>query len=124
MNNDILKGTDSKILLVGKIKGLSSESKHTRQLIIKAKSKFSEKKIWRHAYIKRVIGSDIRHHLLAYAFMRGKPYHSLEKKCQKGFGLGPNADTILQIVHAHLPFRQYKENWTLDKVNAWLAGAV
>lgn len=121
MNNDILKGTDSKILLVGKIKGLSGESKHTRQLILKAKD---EKKVWRHAYTKRIIGSDIRHHLLAYAFMRGKAYHSLEKKCQTGLGMRPNADTILKIVHAHLPFRQYKENWTLDKVNAWLAEAV
>lgn len=118
-NVNVLKGTNNKILLVGKIKGLSEESKHTRQLIIKAKS---EKKVWRHAYTKRVIGLDIRHHLLAYAFMRGEAYHNLEKKCSVGHN--PNANSILQIVIAHLPFLQSPKNWTLDKVNAWLAGAV
>jgi hypothetical protein len=118
-NINILKGTNNKILLVGKIKGLAGESKLTRQLIIKAKS---EKRVWQCAYTKRVIGLDIRHHLLAYAFMRGEAYHSLEKKCSIGYN--PNANSILQIVHAHLPFTQHSKNWTLDKVNAWLTGAV
>lgn len=118
-NVNVLKGTNNKILLVGKIKGLSEESKHTRQLILKSKN---EKRVWQCAYTKRVIGLDIRHHLLAYALMRGEAYHTLEKKC--GTGRGPNANAILQIVLAHLPFLQSPKNWTLDKVNAWLAGAV
>lgn len=117
-NINVLKGTNNKILLVGKIKGLSEESKHTRQLILKAKN---EKRVWQCAYTKRIIGLDIRHHLLAYAFMRGEAYHTLEKKCSVDHK--PNASAILQIVHAHLPFLQSPKNWTLDKVNAWLAGA-
>lgn len=118
-NINVLKGTNNKILLVGKIKGLSGESKHTRQLIIKAKT---DKKVWRHAYTKRVIGLDIRHHLLAYAFMRGDAYSALEKKCSDGHK--PNANSILQIVLAHLPYSQSSKNWTLEKVSAWLTGAV
>lgn len=118
-NINVLKGTNNKILLIGKIKGLAEESKHTRQLIMKANS---DKKVWRHAYTKRVIGSDIRHHLLAYAFMSGKAYHTLEKKL--GSNNYPHPITILQIVLAHLPYSQNSKNWTLDKVDAWLAGAV
>lgn len=116
---NVLKGTNSKILLIGKIKGLAGEAKHTRQLLLKAKN---EKRVWQCAYTKRVIGLDIRHHLLAYAFMRGAAYHTLEKKCRPE--CQPNAESILQIVHAHLPFFQSRSKWTLEAVQTWLKGEV
>jgi hypothetical protein len=111
---NILKGTDKKILLIGKIKGLAEESKHTRKLLLKAKTRTRVEKF---ADTKRVIGLDIRHHLLAYAFMRGEAYSTLERKCRPEHM--PNAAAILQIVHAHLPTYQAK-NWTTEKVQAWL----
>ena len=93
--NNVIKGTNSKILLIGKIKGLADESKRTRQLLLKSKTELRTQQC---AYTKRVIGLDIRHHLLAYAFMRGEAYHTLEKKCRPEHQ--PNAEAILQIVHA------------------------
>ena len=116
---NVLKGTNNKILLIGKIKGLAEESKHTRQLMLKAKT---EKRVWQCAYTKRVIGLDIRHHLLAYAFMRGEAYHTLEKKCRPEHK--PNAESILQIVHAHLPYPQQTKAYVLEKIQAWLKGEV
>ncbi len=117
--NNVIKGTNSKILLIGKIKGLADESKRTRQMLLKSKTEMRTQQC---AYTKRVIGLDIRHHLLAYAFMRGEAYHTLEKKCRPEHQ--PNAEAILQIVHAHLPFFHSKNQWTLEKVQAWLKGEV
>jgi hypothetical protein len=116
---NVLKGTNSKILLIGKIKGLAGEVKHTRKLLLKAKT---EKRVWQCAHTKRIIGLDIRHHLLAYAFMRGEAYHNLEKKCRPEHQ--PNAESILQIVHAHLPWFQSKTKWTVERVQDWLKGEV
>jgi len=116
---NVLKGTNNKILLIGKIKGLAQESKHTRKLLLKAKS---EKRVEQCAYTKRVIGLDIRHHLLAYAFMRGEAYHTLEKKCRPEHQ--PNAEAILQIVHAHLPYPQQTKGSVLEKIQAWLKAEV
>ena len=117
--NNVIKGTNSKILLVGKIKGLATESKKTRKLLLKSKTELRTQQC---AITKRIIGLDIRHHLLAYALMRGDTYHSLEKKCRPEHQ--PSADAILQIVHAHLPFSYQRAQWTLEKVQAWLKGEV
>ena len=115
---NVLKGTTKKVLLIGKIKGLAEESKHTRKLLLKAKT---DQRMWKFANTKRVIGLDIRHHLLAYAFMRGEAYSTLERKCRKEHA--PNAFAILQVVHAHLPAYQTK-NYVLEGVQAWLKAGV
>lgn len=117
-----LKHNYLKFILIGKIKGLAVESKRARACIMKAKK---EEAVWNLATRKRVVGIDIRHHLLAYAFLRGVAYHSVEKTCAEG-NL-PRADWVFKIVEAHAP------KWiptvgiynpTLNDVNVWLAGAV
>lgn len=116
-----LKHDYSKFVLVGKIKGLAQESKKARARILKAKK---EEAVWNLASRKRVVGIDIRHHLLAYAFLQGRGYHSVERSCAKD-NL-PNAGKIFQIVEAHAP-RFYGGTWTpfkatLNDVQAWLVG--
>jgi hypothetical protein len=116
--NNILTGTNSKILLIGKIKGLANESKRTRKLLLKSKS---EEKVHRFDCTRRVIGLDIRHHLLAYAFMRGTPYHKLERTCREDNR--PNPTTIHKIVLVHdSPFNHLMGH-SLDDVTAWLKGS-
>ena len=109
----------SKYCLIGKIKGLAVEAKRARNRLLKSKS---DSAISINMYNKLAVGADIRHHLLAYAFLRGTPYSVLEKKCRQDNK--PNVKTILDIVLLHIhdiPAQweeQYKtkiENWRLDK---------
>jgi len=117
-----LKHSYSKFVLFGKIKGLAIESRKARNRILKAKK---EEAVWNLASRKRVVGIDIRHHLLAYAFLRGVAYHAVERACAKD-NL-PRADLVFQIIQAHAPkwaphLGSY--NPTLADVNAWLSEAL
>ena len=115
--NNVLKGTNSKIRLIGKIKGLADQSKSTRVRLLRSTS---ERQVWKYSYAKYIVGLDVRHHLLAYAFLRGTPYKVLEKSNRPGHK--PNAASILQIVHAHVPDYQVRNgNWTVEKIEAWIA---
>lgn len=117
MNNVLIDS--SRFCLIGKIKGLAVESKRARNRLLKSKS---DKAVWSLQQRKRIVGIDVRHHLLAYAFLRGAEYISIEKKCRED-NL-PNVTTILDIVLLHIPNvpkqweEQYKskiEKWLLDK---------
>lgn len=117
---DFLRGTNSKIILIGKIKGLAEECKRARIRLLKSKSQTKSEK---YAYTKYIVGGDVRHHLLAYAFLRGTPYNVLEKKYRPGHA--PNAETILNIVLAHFPtyYKRYAATQpTLEHINNWLKG--
>lgn len=121
-----LKTSNNRFILIGKINGLASESKKARNRIKKAET--PEKK-WPIAYRKHVIGVNTRHHLLAYAFLRGLPYHKVEIKC--GEFNQPSAAEIFKVVEAHAPTwipydpktksggKVYRA--TLNEVNVWLA---
>lgn len=89
--------------LVGKIKGLAAEVKRTKTWF--KETKVNSKKWW----IQRLevsLGIDTRHHLLAYAFIKNKPYHELEAKCS----IKPNPNLILKIVQQHSPiFRVFSK---------------
>ncbi len=117
-----LKHNYSKFILIGKIKGLALESKRARAHILKAKK---EEAVWNLASRKRVVGIDIRHHLLAYAFLRGVSYLSVERSCAKDNQ--PRADLIFKIIEAHAPkwtptVGSY--NPTLSSVQEWLSEKV
>lgn len=117
-----LKHNFSKFILIGKIKGLACESKVARSRILKAKK---EEAVWNLASRKRVVGIDIRHHLLAYAFLRGVEYRNVERSCAEN-NL-PSAAMVYKIIEAHAPkwtptVGSY--NPTLEDVTAWLKGAV
>lgn len=124
-----LKHNYSKFILIGKIKGLAVESRTARARILKAKK---QEAVWNLASRKYVLGIDIRHHLLAYAFLRGINYKKVEPSCAKD-NL-PNAGSVFKIVEAHAP------KWipydvatktgggtyapTLGDVNVWLTGEI
>lgn len=114
MKNTI--SSNYKFCLIGKIKGLAEEVKRARVRLRKGRSEMYKQNV---AMTKRFIGSEARHHLLAYAFMKHVPYALVEQKCAEDNK--PHPDCILDIVHCHMfPFQ--KKQWTIDMVTAWLKG--
>jgi hypothetical protein len=93
-----LKNNNVRFILIGKINGLSEQSK-------KAGSRFKEAKTpekrYSLYYRKQVIGANTRDHLLAYAFLRGISYHKIETKC--GEDNKPKPDKIFKIIEQHAP---------------------
>jgi hypothetical protein len=102
--------------LIGKINGLSDEVKRTRVKLLKGKTETHRNEI---AVAKRFVGNESRHYLLAYAFMRGDSYLSIERKCRSENK--PSAERILEIVHSHM-YKFMRSKVTIDMVKAWLAG--
>lgn len=64
--------------LKAKIKGLAAEGCHTHQ-ILRTKKGPERDRYWQ---LKREIGKETRHYLIAYGFLRGKTFREME----------PNAD--------------------------------
>lgn len=120
-----LKNNNIRFILIGKINGLADESRKARSRLKKAAT--PEKK-WPIAYRKHVIGINTRHHLLAYAFLRGVPYRKVEPKC--GEFNQPQSQQIFKVVDAHAPswiaYDPYTKTGggtykvTLAEVQAWL----
>jgi hypothetical protein len=110
---NVLLNNVNKYCLIGKIKGLSIESKQVRKRFLKNPKRGSL------SYCKQVLGVNIRHHLLAYGFMRGVPYAVLEPKCREGNE--PLPKSILTVVLAHLSPYQHSA-WTEERVCKWLNG--
>lgn len=102
--------------LVSRLKGLEQEAKMLRSHINKAKGK--KRPINSLQNIKSEIGWDARHHLLAYAYLRKVPYHTLEAKCRADNR--PNVELILTIAEAFFDWQG--KNPTKEKVEGWLAG--
>lgn len=111
MSNFFKYNRDSKYRLIGKINGLAADVRRARFHLVKRAKE--DKPTWMLANRKRSVGIDIRHHLLAYAFMRGTPYHQLERKCRHK----PTTTMIWEIVQYHTV---YNDGWTLEKVQQWL----
>ncbi len=84
------------ICLVGKIKGLISETYHFKKKI--AWSNAHERNTKPLLEIRKDIKWDTRHHLLAYAFMTSAKYHSLEQRC----AVRPDVEKIRLIVKLNL----------------------
>ena len=122
-----LKNSNIRFILIGKINGLAGQSRKTRSRIKKAKS-ISQEAVWPLIYRKHVLGVNTRHHLLAYAFLRGVPYRKVEPKC--GQFNQPQAHQIFKVVEAHapgwIPYDPYTKvggcvyKATLEEVQAWL----
>lgn len=113
-NNFFKWNRNAKYRLVGKINGLAADVRRTRFRLVKRAQ--ADKPTWVLANRKHSVGIDIRHHLLAYAFMRGTSYIQLERKCRKDNK--PSAATIWGIVKMHL---SYENDWNLTKVEEWLS---
>jgi len=109
---------DSKYCLIGKINGLSDAVKRARVRILNGKTDIARNE---RAISKRNIGIEVRHHLLAYAFIRDVPYLSVERTCR--LENTPNAEHILKIINSHLySFEVKKGICTLEQIQAWLKG--
>lgn len=113
MYNFLKNNFTSRYRLIGKINGMATDARKTRfRLVKKAKA---EKSVNALAARKREVSKDIRHHLLAYAFMRGTPYAKLERKCREDNK--PSAEKILDIVRMHYSFL----TWRIEQVQEWLS---
>lgn len=108
-----------KVSLIGKIKGLAAEARHARGQMKKSKESDNETRYYKYRNVKEYVRHDARHHVLAYAYMRGVPYSVLENKCNTK----PIPEKILNVVMMHSYFMSqtfYKEN--LIKIKNWLEG--
>ena len=107
----------NKYVLTSKIKGLALNSKQLRKQIKNAFAKDKET-VW--LILSKIhLGSLARHHLLAYALMRGKPYRQLESKCREDNK--PNAEYILTVIQLVLFKSPYLKYWDLERINQWLS---
>lgn len=111
---NVLKNNSSKFVLIGKIKGMAVESRRARARMLK-RLKQKDKPVWHLAMRKIVVGKDIRHHLLAYAFLRGDAYYTLEKTCREDNK--PSAVKILDIIKSTTLYKI-----ELAEVEQWLNG--
>ena len=115
MTNLFRYNSTPRFRLIGKINGLAEQARKTRSRLI---TRARQKKLTGLLTIRKLaISNDIRHHLLAYAFMRGTPYAALERKCREDNK--PSAQKILEIVQGHQLWKSVDEK----KITDWLAGA-
>jgi hypothetical protein len=117
MKNLFKYNSVSRYRLIGKINGLADLVKRTHsRLVVRAGQK---KPISSLMGRKLAVSVDIRHHLLAYAFMKGVPYVKLEAKCREDNK--PSVDKILEIINSHVLWRSA---FPIDAKNVsdWLAG--
>jgi hypothetical protein len=118
MKNNLV--SNFKYCLIAKINGLAVEVKRTRTALLQSKKEITKNNL---ADRKRFIGNDARHHLLAYALLKGLSYSAVEKKCLPS--KKPSAEIIFQIISCHVYGYEIKNNsWTLDKIQRWLKGEV
>ena len=112
MSNFFKYNPTHKYCLISKINGLADDSRRTRfHLLKRAKAKRST---WILDARRRAVSQDTRHHLLAYAFMRGVSYVHLEHKCHENNK--PSAGKILDIVRMH-----GSAQWKLEDIEQWLS---
>ena len=110
--------TNYKYCLIAKINGLAMEVKKARVASLQSETELTRNAL---ADRKKFIGSDARHHLLAYAYLRGMPYAVVEKKHLPE--KKPDAETILYIILCHAyKYEIKKGTFTLEKVEKWLKG--
>lgn len=101
------------IRLRAKVKGLAEAGCWTRRQIQKnVEERRSE--WWR---VKRAVGSDARHHLIAYGLLRGRPYGAIERRC--GEKNAPSPAAVHAIIQEHGDWKE-RRDWTLEKVQAAL----
>ena len=122
-----LKKNNSKFILIGKINGLSHEAKRARKRL--RNLKVDE---YNYHFINRkmLLGVNVRHHLLAYAFLRGIDYRKVESTCREDNK--PSMKSIFEIIQLHapryIPYDPYTKTTgkyysvTEEDVVAWLNG--
>ena len=93
-----LKFTCYKYFVIGKIKGLAEESRRLRASILKSKDYPANQS--RLMAADKALKSYIRHHLLAYAYLRGIPYSNIELKCAPHNQ--PNPEHLVKIIKSYI----------------------
>ena len=133
-NENALFHNDSRYIISGTINGFSAEIKKVKTHMDKIPSKGESFVFNRLSLRKHVISDVVRHHLLAYAFLKGNPYLKVEKKYAQGNA--PRAEYLFKIIKEHAPnyiwyqresspkklsFGSKLYSVTLEDVKAWLA---
>lgn len=104
--------------LIGKIKGLAEQSRLARKCIAEAAKAKKESAVWDFVSTKRCIGSDARHHLLAYGFVKGTPYRMMESKCRDDNRPSARIIRLILAVNTWPSILDYK--YPVEKIEAWL----
>lgn len=97
------------LTLKAKVKGLATEGSRCR-LFINATSKEKRSHHWD---VKRSIGKEARYHLLAYGFLRGLSYETMEPNSNKDMLASYHFDYnyLAQICQRHCHYRD-RGMWT------------
>lgn len=104
----------NRIVLKAIIKGLAAEGQRTRKFI----NKTSKDVRHGHWTLKRKIGADARMYLLAYAFLAGRPYRSVEPRTELHDAPGvltSLSESLHVIVNRH-------SSWEKGNKNVWIKG--
>lgn len=126
MNQNLFYRNPDRFILLSSIKGLIEESKRTRRLLDKSKTNQTLHILQDR---KRKLSYNIRYRSLAYGFLRGKKYQSIENKCDPGYK--PDAGTLYATITHYIPlqiFRNRESKWmtsfyqkpSLEDVKIWL----
>jgi len=114
---DALNRSNLKPVLVAKIKGLATETQHLKKLLRKNRNADSMSRLDSGKFF---VSIDARHHLLAYAFLRGQTYSNVERTCARGNE--PNAKRIFAVIEFTMLNRCSDSNGlNLDSVTKWLS---
>jgi hypothetical protein len=87
--------------IVAKVKGFAEEAKLNR--LRKKIAARKEKPLTYYQLVENSLGYDARHHLIAYAFIKGIPYKKVEGKCT----LAPDVKKLVAIVKDNRHFIQH-----------------
>jgi len=123
--NNVLNKSYSQLSLRATINGFALES---RKLRLKAnKYKDADMRSTMNSY-RWITSDNIRMHLLAYAFLRGKAYKDVERTCAENNVM--EADRLLHVINLfspnYVPYDKYTKTGgntfkiTLEDVKAWL----
>jgi hypothetical protein len=112
-----------KHLIVGKIKGLATQIKQSRQEIYA--SCRSKKIDCGLPFVKQRLGEEARYQHLAYTFLRGIPYATAENRC--GPSNAVKVKRLFDTIQRNIEFGY--DHWlnrqsTQENVVKWLAGEV
>lgn len=119
----------NRVVLRAAIKGLAAEGQRSRKFICRTTKEVKSG----HWYFKRRIGVMTRLHLLAYAFLEGRQYRTVEPytDLSSGDSLANLAEPLLNIVNRYSEWKKGSRNvfesgrgyvhvYNLDEVVAWL----
>ena len=98
-----------------KLAGFQFNIKNIRKKLVNAQQKGNLNDSIDYQWLKLRLGKEARHTLLAYMFLKNKPYKKVELKCDPNNK--PDPERILKVMTDHCP---YFMKTTIEEIKIWL----